>query len=211
MLSEVRYNDSGLTGCVTTPSALTATFLCKRTVMADRHYTREEPCPICGGTLRYIRHDKCVDCARRRAAARFAAKPEECRAGMVSWAARNPETKAESVRRRAEKVKADAECRARVRQQHRQWRQEHPDRICAWVRKRQAAQLQRTPAWLTEQDHQAIEVFYAEARRLTLTTGIPHEVDHIVPLLGETVCGLHVPWNLQILTRFENRAKANRC
>lgn len=55
-----------------------------------------------------------------------------------------------------------------------------------------------------------IEAIYAECARLTLATGIRHEVDHIVPLNHPDVCGLHVPWNLGILTATENRVKGNR-
>ena len=51
---------------------------------------------------------------------------------------------------------------------------------------------------------------YKQAEKITKTTGIPYEVDHIHPLVHKLICGLNVPWNLQIITAKENRRKANK-
>jgi hypothetical protein len=63
------------------------------------------------------------------------------------------------------------------------------------------------PAWA---DPEAIKAVYVEAARLTAETGIPHEVDHTIPLLGENVSGLHVAENLRAIPRLDNRRKGNR-
>jgi 5-methylcytosine-specific restriction endonuclease McrA len=67
-----------------------------------------------------------------------------------------------------------------------------------------------TPEWLTDEQWTEMNAVYFKARRLTRRTGIKHQVDHIVPLKGKNVSGLHVPWNLQILTQQENVTKSNR-
>lgn len=77
------------------------------------------------------------------------------------------------------------------------------------AKQRKAYIKERTPSWLTELDHFVIRCIYDKARELTDTYGIPFEVDHIIPLRGETVSGLHCPSNLQILAQSENRAKRN--
>ena len=75
---------------------------------------------------------------------------------------------------------------------------------------RRAAQLERTPVWLTEGHKADILSMYSLAKKLGDLCGIEYEVDHIVPLQGSAVSGLHVPWNLQILTKTSNRRKGNR-
>ena len=92
-------------------------------------------------------------------------------------------------------------------QQHLKWARANPGIANAITMRRWAAKLNATPAWA---DREAIEAIYVEAARLTRETGIKYEVDHIFPLQGRTVCGLHVSWNLQILTKIENIRKHNR-
>jgi len=90
------------------------------------------------------------------------------------------------------------------------WKQRNVAKVRRHTRTRQAALMQRTPPWLTPEHHRQIQAIYDEAHRLETLDGIPRHVDHIVPLQGETVSGLHVPWNLQILTEAENCRKCNR-
>lgn len=76
--------------------------------------------------------------------------------------------------------------------------------------KRNAAKKQRTPGWLTELDYEHIQLFYEAAALLTKETGIKFQVDHIIPLQGKEISGLHVPKNLQILSAAENLEKRNK-
>ncbi len=84
------------------------------------------------------------------------------------------------------------------------------DYYFAQAAKRRAAKDQRTPNWLTHEHKAAILRVYSERARLTKETGVVHHVDHIVPLRGKNVSGLHVPWNLQVLTAKENLSKSNK-
>ena len=73
--------------------------------------------------------------------------------------------------------------------------------------KRHAAKMERTPSWA---NNQLIDAYYKEAKRLEELTGIKFHVDHIIPLQGELVSGLHVETNLQLLPAHENIGKSNR-
>jgi 5-methylcytosine-specific restriction endonuclease McrA len=86
---------------------------------------------------------------------------------------------------------------------------EYHSKAISHTAKRRAIQLKATPPWLSPEQEEAINKTYYKCSELSLTTGKNHDVDHIVPLQGKSVCGLHVPWNLQILTASENRSKGN--
>lgn len=75
---------------------------------------------------------------------------------------------------------------------------------------RRAKHMKRKPKWLTREDFEAMRAIYKLAQVYQELTGEKFHVDHIYPLLGEFVSGLHVPGNLQILPAIENMKKKNR-
>jgi len=76
------------------------------------------------------------------------------------------------------------------------------------VRRRYVQQIVvATPPWCRRSDFAGLR---AERDRLTRETGVPHVLDHVVPLNHPRVCGLNVPWNLEVTTRRRNAAKSNR-
>ena len=92
------------------------------------------------------------------------------------------------------------EYKDRIRPRKRKWAQDNRKRLNAIQNKRRASQLQRTPIW---SETKLIEDFYIECPK-----GLC--VDHILPLQGYKVSGLHTINNLQYLTRQENSSKGNR-
>lgn len=117
------------------------------------------------------------------------------------WRAENPEKAILAGRKTHEKNKEKRLASAR------KYKKEKRVQMTALQRKRHCAKLQRTPKWA---DLDAIESVYAERVRVEKETGIRHEVDHIIPLQGKMVSGLHVHTNLRVVTQFTNRSKGNR-
>jgi 5-methylcytosine-specific restriction endonuclease McrA len=70
--------------------------------------------------------------------------------------------------------------------------------------------LDRVPLWLNQNHIDIIDMFYQARDHMNTIGPTKFHIDHIVPLKGEIVSGLHVPWNLQILSEEENLAKSNR-
>lgn len=92
-------------------------------------------------------------------------------------------------------------------------RSTRPDRRASLNEKngyRRALERNATPPWLNDEHRKYIRNIYKQAKIKSEETGVPHHVDHIHPLAGENFCGLHVPWNLQILPCQDNLKKSNR-
>ena len=95
------------------------------------------------------------------------------------------------------------------REVQRLWRKKNIGLVLADRAKRRAAKVNRTPPWLTEFDKLKIKCYYQVATMRSRESGQKWHVDHIIPLQGKTVCGLHVPNNLQIIPAIENMRKNN--
>ncbi len=89
------------------------------------------------------------------------------------------------------------------------WGVKNKHMIQYYVRKRQAAQLNRTPSWLSKIDFFEMECIYKYCASLR-KIGLKYAVDHIIPLQGKQVSGLHVPSNLQVIHSSVNSAKGNK-
>lgn len=73
-----------------------------------------------------------------------------------------------------------------------------------------ARKLNAEPKWLTKDMRKQMINIYKYCRLTSLYHEVFHSVDHIIPLKGDNICGLHVPWNLQIITSKENMKKKNK-
>lgn len=93
---------------------------------------------------------------------------------------------------------------------YKQFRLNHPDKVNGKENKRKAAKLQRIPCWLTADEFWMIEQAYEICALRTKMTGIEWHVDHVIPLQGKLVSGLHTPYNLQVIPAVINTAKGNK-
>jgi 5-methylcytosine-specific restriction endonuclease McrA len=90
------------------------------------------------------------------------------------------------------------------------WAKNNPAKTAAKSMKRRSSKLNRTPPWLTAEHFAQIQDMYNRAKIAEDFTSEKWHVDHIIPLQGKNVSGLHVPWNLQIMSALKNRSKGNK-
>ena len=160
-------------------------------------YAPASPCKRCGTSERFKSNSGCVVCSREHARAYRTKNLDALREKNRAWAKENPEKNREQSSRWASENKDKANA-IRSRCRGAKWDEHYRPSSNAQAAKARADR--RMPSWV---DKEALISFYKNCPK-----GMT--VDHIVPLKGKAVTGLHVPWNLQYLTRSENARKGAR-
>ena len=119
-----------------------------------------------------------------------------------AWALANPEKKYAIHRKNREKDLENHNAR------NREWNKNNKPRKAALQAKRKSVILQRTPSW--DPEAHLIVAKYQLANMLSQASGTPYHVDHIIPLQGKNVSGLHVFSNLRVIPGAENVKKSNK-
>lgn len=173
-------------------------------------------CWVCGAKFERLRRrgdmQECSRCINK----------QRCSRWQKDNAERVKATKVQSCAEVKNRYAKSEKGRAKARVKAQRWRQRNPDKVVQQARARYLknpdAHIQKvvdrskrlrdaTPPWA---DLEAIAKIYAQARRLTRETGVAHQVDHFFPLKGKTSCGLHVEYNLRIVSARENQSKHNK-
>lgn len=145
----------------------------------------------------------------RKTASKYRTKyPEKTKAWLAAWRIKNKD-KVLSAAYAWAKSNIEKHKNA-IKRASKQWRANNYAHVLAKSRQAQADKIYRTPKWLTTADFLRIEQAYAMAKLIQDTTGEKQHVDHIIPLRGKNVSGLHVPANLQILPATVNISKGNK-
>jgi hypothetical protein len=145
----------------------------------------------------------CKECTKLRVIAAYYKNKEACNA-------RNNDYRRKNMQKiRAIAAKYREKNRKRINEYSNEWVKANRLNSTLNTAKYRTARLQRTPAWLTDSDLVRIKCFYQVAAMRTRESGYDWHVDHIIPLKGKFVSGLHVPNNLRVIPAIENKRKTN--
>lgn len=164
-------------------------------------------CPVCKQALspeNFYENKKtrvCKPCKRARNSAWVAKNPDKNRA--IKKASKRRCYTIEKRRREYDAPGYRERNRARVAE----WRSANRNIARANSNRRKKIIRQRTPPWLSHSEKEYIAGIYLRAQETTMESGEQFQVDHIIPLRGKLVSGLHVPWNLRLLSSEANRRK----
>lgn len=148
----------------------------------------------------YLR-GKCKECLKQEDKTYRTTNPEKKIAQVTRWRNANEGKWKSYIQAYVEQNKD------RIKEYTTTWNAQNRPRLNALMAKRRARELQALPSWA---DLESIKTEYALAKWCSKVTGIQYEVDHIVPLQGKKVSGLHVASNLQVIPMSDNRKKNNQ-
>lgn len=185
-------------------------------------YMRGTPCRKGHVGFRSTRTDACLHC-KKNTVNRYRKKPgireRENQYGKDYRSRRQDDLEYKEQRnlRMRESRKRHPNTRKRWRQNNRARdlaneharRRRNPQKFIEYQKTRSERVKRATPSWLSEEHQYQMILVYEERDNRNLEGDTVWEVDHVVPIQGKKVCGLHVPWNLQVSPRSENRSKSN--
>ena len=176
----------------------------KEALLANlKTYNTGKPCIKGHFSDRYTSSKHCVQCKTKQA---------------KDWAKENFDAKSDikkayRARNKLNIKHKDAEYRkvnaAQIYLVSKKWNAQNKKKCVEYATRNRIKRLDRFPSWVTKMEKVKIASLYDTARKLTVVLGVKHHVDHIIPLRGKKVSGLHVLANLQILTANENMKKSN--
>ena len=175
----------------------------------NKYYFTGQPCVRGHVALRKTK-GACVECLKvewQQAADKRAEyfvqynKQEKVKERKHEWYQANKEQVIEAAKTRPLHTK---------REYQKAWKERNLIWVRADTKARRRKHRHATPPWLTRNQKSEIRQIYQIAITMSKTTGERYVVDHIIPLRSEEVCGLHVPWNLRVITQEDNLKKSNK-
>jgi hypothetical protein len=160
------------------------------------HYFTAKSCRNGHTTMRFVACGTCLACAREKSLRRHHADPDAAAARAKRFHERNPDYSEKN--------------RNRINAVSRAYRERNKERYAMHRANQRAAMKSATPGWFGEFDEFVISEAFKLAKAREIITGSKWEVDHIIPVSGKNVCGLHVGGNIQVIPRGQNRRKSNK-
>lgn len=178
-------------------------------LMGAKFYFTGEPCIRGHVAVRRVK-GHCTACQAEDNARDYEKRLEYFR--EYNESGRGKEVKRKYYEKNRDTVIARAQSRPEEakRRYKQKYKDNNPDLYKELTNARRRRFRQATPVWLSPEQKLEIRNKYALAIAATKEFGVKYVVDHIVPLQGEEVCGLHVPWNLQVMRHEDNLAKSNK-
>ena len=186
----------------------------------------ESTAPMCRGKsctkcLKFLSFDKyrknaesldninssCIECVKVKTTKYYADNSEKVKKRINEYRIKNRET-VNAKKRKREKIWR-LENPEKASAARRRYNTKHKDKKNFYTASRRANKKKASPKWISDFDITYIKNIYKQSKVLEELCKTKFNVDHIIPINSDLVCGLHVPWNLQILTETENFKKSN--